>query len=82
MNDIGVCRLLKEVMIQAAKDLRKCYKNGGCFRDNQKGGMIYAADIEKFFKDSPLAAAYNIDGEYIIKNIRSECEDGKEEHNT
>lgn len=82
MNDKGVCALLNEVMIQAAKDLKKCYKNGGCFRDNQKGGMIYAADIEKFFKYSPLAAAYNIDGEYIIEKIRSEFEDGKEEHDS
>ena len=75
-------KLLQAIAVQAADDLRKCYKHGGKCRDNYSGGMMYASDIECFFLQDSFFSAYGIDGKWFIDKMRRETGYEQTEHNT
>ncbi len=80
--DFGYQKLMEAVALQAAADLRKCYESGGKCRDAYSDGMMYAEDIEDFFLSDSFFKMYNIDGSYIVDQLRKECRYGKKEYNS
>lgn len=80
--DFGYQKLMEAVALQAAADLRKCYMSGGKCRDGYSNGMMYAEDIEEFFLSDSFFTIYNIDGSYIVDELRKECGYVEKQHHS
>ena len=69
INDEGIENLTNAIVLQAVKDYRKALKG---FSINGKSSSAVIADCERFFRSEWYRQLTNVDGEYLITNIRKE----------
>ena len=69
INEDDIENLTNAIVLQAAKDYRKALKG---FSLNGKSSTAVVADCERFFRSEWYRQLTNVDGEYLIINIRKE----------
>lgn len=69
MTNEGVENLTNAIILQAVKDYRRALKG---FSLNGKSSAAVVADCERFFRSEWYSQLTNVDGEYLIINIRKE----------
>ena len=68
-NEEGIENLTNAIILQAVKDYRKALKR---FSLNGKSSTAVIAECERFFRSEWYSQLTNVDGEYLITNIRKE----------
>lgn len=68
-NEEGIENLTNAIILQAVKDYRKALKG---FSLNGKSSTAVIVDCERFFRSDWYRQLTNVDGEYLITNIRKE----------
>jgi hypothetical protein len=68
-NEEGIENLTNAIVLQAVKDYRRALKG---FSLNGKSSTAVIADCERFFRSAWYRQLTNVDGEYLITNIRKE----------
>ena len=68
-NEEGIENLANAIILQVVKDYRKALKG---FSINGKSSTAVIADCERFFRSDWYRQLTNVDGEYLIINIRKE----------
>lgn len=68
-NEKGLENLANGIIIQAVKDYRKALKG---FSLNGKSNAAVITECERFFRSKWFRVLTNVDGEYLIINIRKE----------
>ena len=68
-NEEGIENLTNAIVLQAVKDYRKALKGLSL---NGKSSAAVVADCERFFRSDWYRQLTNVDGEYLIANIRKE----------
>jgi hypothetical protein len=68
-NEKGLENLANGIIIQAVTDYRKALRG---FSSNSKSSSAIAAECERFFRSEWFSVLTNVDGEYLIINIRKE----------
>lgn len=68
-NKEGIENLANAIILQAVKDYRKALKG---FSLNGKSSAAVIADCERFFRSEWFKELTDVDGEYLIINIRKE----------
>ena len=68
-NEEGIENLVNAIILQAVKDYRKALRG---FSLNGKSSTAVIAECERFFRSEWFRVLTNVDGEYLIINIRKE----------
>ena len=68
-NEEGIENLANAIILQAVKDYRKALRG---FSLNGKSSTAVIAECERFFRSEWFRVLTNVDGEYLIINIRKE----------
>ena len=68
-NEEGIENLTNAIILQAVKDYRKALKGLSL---NGKSSNAVITDCERFFRSDWYRQLTNVDGEYLITNIRKE----------
>ena len=68
-NEEGIEILANAIILQAVKDYRKALRG---FSLNGKSSTAVIAEYERFFRSEWFRVLTNVDGEYLIINIRKE----------
>ena len=69
-NEEGIENLTNAIILQAVKDYRKALKG---FSLNGKSSTAVIVDCERFFRSDWYRQLTNVDGEYLMTTIRTEC---------
>ena len=69
INEDDIENLTNAIVLQAVKDYRRALKG---FSLNGKSSTDVIADCERFFRSEWYSQLTNVDGEYLITNIRKE----------